>query len=233
MDPGAARALAAALSRARPLPRVFYARPPRALARALLGRMLVHDDPRAGRLAGVIVEAEAYGGPDDPASHAHRGPTPRNRVMFGPAGVAYVYFTYGMHHCFNVVCGRHGHAAAVLVRALEPLLGLEAMRRRRGGADRARLARGPGSLARALGLDRAHDGLDLTRGPLWIADLAARRGGHAVACGPRVGIRLAAERPWRYWLAGSVFVSSGPAARPTSRTPRAGRRAVDTLATHS
>jgi len=219
--------------------------------------VLVHDDPRAGRLAGRIVEVEAYGGADDPASHAHRGPTPRNRVMFGPPGMTYVYFTYGMHHCFNVVCGRDGRAAAVLVRALEPLLGLAAMRRRRGGAEPERIARGPGSLARALGLDRAHDGLDLTRGPLWIADLAAWRGGRAVARGPRVGIRLAAERPWRYWLAGSVFVTPGPVAGPgrkpargasgpathvvprrrsrrrTARSARSHGRTVDTPAMHS
>jgi DNA-3-methyladenine glycosylase len=175
--------------------------------------VLVHDDPRAGRLAGRIVETEAYGGGDDPASHAHRGRTARNAVMFGPPGHAYVYFTYGMHHCFNVVCTREGKAAAVLVRALEPLAGLGAMRRRRGVEDLHRLARGPGSLARALGLDRRHDGLDLTRAPLWIADLAARRGGRPVARGPRVGIRLAAERPWRYWLAGSAFVSGRTQAR--------------------
>ena len=172
--------------------------------------MLVHDDPRAGRLAGLIVETEAYGGADDPASHAHRGETPRNRVMFGPPGVAYVYFTYGMHHCFNVVCGAVGAPSAVLVRALEPVLGLAAMHRRRPGADAARLARGPGSLARALGLDRGHDGADLTRGPLWIADLPPLRLGRPIGRGPRVGITRAAERPWRYWLVGSAAVSSGP-----------------------
>ena len=204
---------AAALAPARPLPRAFYARGPRALARALLGRVLVHDDPGAGRLAGLIVETEAYGGADDPASHARMGETPRNRVMFGPPGVAYVYFTYGMHHCFNIVCGPQGRAAAVLVRALEPVLGVEAMRRRRPGVETARLARGPGSLARALGLDRRHDGADLTRGPLWIADLAPRRGGRRVGRGPRVGITRAAAWPWRYWLVGSAAVSAGPRGR--------------------
>jgi len=173
----------------------------------------VHDDPKAGRLAGRIVETEAYGGADDPASHAHRGETPRTRVMFGPPGVAYVYFTYGMHHCFNVVCGREGSASAVLVRALEPVLGLAAMRRRRAGAEGARLARGPGSAARAMGLDRRHDGADLTRGALWIADLAPDRGGRRIARGPRVGITRAARRPWRYWLIGSAAVSAGPKRR--------------------
>ena len=186
----------------------------------------MHDDPAAGRVAGVIVETEAYGGAGDPASHAYRGRTPRNAVMFGPPGHAYVYFTYGMHHCFNVVCGRRGEPAAVLVRALEPVAGLEPMRERRALADVRRLARGPGSLARALGLDRRHDGLDLTRAPLWVADLPARRRGRSVARGPRVGIRVAAERPWRYWLAGSAFVSgSARAASPRDQklvdTPRA------------
>ena len=159
------------------------------------------------------METEAYGGADDPASHAHRGVTARNRVMFGPPGVAYVYFTYGMHHCFNVVCGPEGRAAAVLVRALEPVAGIESMRRRRAGAAATRVARGPGSLARALGLDRRHDGADLTRGALWIADLAPRRGGRRVARGPRVGITRAAARPWRYWLVGSAAVSAGPRGR--------------------
>jgi DNA-3-methyladenine glycosylase len=178
--------------------------------------MLVHDDPVAGRIAGRIVETEAYGGADDPASHAHRGATPRNRVMFGPPGHAYVYFTYGMHHCFNVVCGREGRAAAVLIRALAPVAGVDAMARRRGTRDRAGLARGPGSLARALGLDRGHDGADLTRGALWVADRPPLREGRRVERGPRVGIRVATERAWRYWLAGDPHVSrarrAGPAA---------------------
>ena len=205
------------LARARPLPRAFYARGPRVLARALLGRVLVHDDTRAGRLAGLIVETEAYAGADDPASHAYRGETPRNRVMFGPPGVAYVYFTYGMHHCFNVVCGAVGQPSAVLVRALEPLLGLAAMRRRRAGVEGARVARGPGSLARAMGLDLRLDGADLTRGPLWIADLPPRRLGRRIGRGPRVGITRAATFPWRYWLIGSAAVSAGPRLRSERR----------------
>jgi len=205
------------LARARPLPRAFYARGPRVLARALLGRVLVHDDPRAGRLAGLIVETEAYAGADDPASHAYRGETPRNRVMFGPPGVAYVYFTYGMHHCFNVVCGAVGQPSAVLVRALEPLLGLAAMQRRRAGVEGGRVARGPGSLARAMGLDLRLDGADLTRGPLWIADLPPRRLGRRIGRGPRVGITRAATFPWRYWLIGSAAVSAGPRLRSERR----------------
>jgi len=214
------------LAGARRLPRSFFARGPRALARALLGRVLVHDDPEAGRLAGRIVETEAYGGADDPASHAHRGRTPRNRAMFGPPGHAYVYFTYGMHHCVNVVCGREGRAAAVLLRALAPLAGLAAMARRRTPREPAALARGPGSLARALGVDRRHDGADLTRGPLWVADAAPRREGRRVARGPRVGIRVAVERPWRFWLAGDPHVSRGAGAgpEPRRRPVRAPRR---------
>ena len=208
------------LSRARPLPRAFYVSGPRALARALLGRVLVHDDPAAGRIAGRIVETEAYGGRDDPASHAHRGETPRNRVMFGAPGHAYVYFTYGMHHCFNVVCGPAGRPMAVLVRALEPLVGLDTMAERRGTRSVARLTRGPGALAQALGLRREHDGLDLARGPLWVADLPRARAVGGVARGPRVGIRLAADRPWRYWLAGSAFVSRGPRPVATASAPR-------------
>lgn len=196
---------------ARPLPRAFYARGPLALARALLGCMLVHDDEREGRLAGRIVETEAYAGARDPASHACRGRTPRNAVMFGEPGHAYVYFTYGMHHCMNVVCGREGVASAVLVRALEPVAGAVVFERRRRTGDARRWLRGPGSLAQALGLDRTHDGFDLTRGPLWIAARAGRGPGGRVVRGPRVGIRRAADRAWRFALADSLFVSRGPA----------------------
>ena len=140
--------------------------------------------------------------------------------MFGAPGHAYVYFTYGMHHCFNVVCGRTGRPTAVLVRALEPLVGLEAMAARRGIHSVGRLTRGPGALAQALGLRREHNGLDLARGPVWVADLPAVRAAERVARGPRIGIRLAAERPWRYWLAGSAFVSRGPHAAAAATAAR-------------
>ncbi len=183
------------------------------VARALLGRVLVSDLGPA-RVAGRIVEVEAYRGARDPASHAYRGPTARNRVMFGPPGHAYVYFTYGMHHCVNVVCEREGVAGAVLVRALAPLEGEALMRRRRGVEARERLARGPGCVAQALGLSREHDGVDLVEGPLWIAEGPARREGRRIACGPRIGIRLAQERPWRFWLAGHPCVTPPRAPRP-------------------
>jgi len=204
------------------------------VARALLGRLLVHDAP-GGMRAGRIVEVEAYRGARDPASHAFRGRTPRNAVMFGPPGHVYVYFTYGMHHCMNLVCGPPGVPEAVLIRALEPLHGLGAMARARGTRDRDRLARGPGCVARALGLDRRHDGLDLSHGPVWVARGPAQREGRRVARGPRIGIREGRGRPWRFHLAGHPCVSgpraAGPAAdrgggaRPAAATPRAHARA--------
>ena len=193
----------------RPLPREFYARHVVRVARGLLGRLLVHETSD-GVIAGRIVEVEAYRDAGDPASHAWRGITPRTRMMFDAPGHAYVYFTYGMHHCVNVVAEPRGCAAAVLVRALEPVAGMELMMRERGSMPRERLARGPGCVTRALGLTRAHDGLDLTRGPLWISNLAPRRGGHRVTTSPRIGIRRAREREWRFFLAGSSFVSGAP-----------------------
>ncbi|HEY2955957.1 MAG TPA: DNA-3-methyladenine glycosylase [Candidatus Eisenbacteria bacterium] len=196
----------------RPLPRRFYQRPVVAVARAVLGRLLVQDAP-GGRVSGRIVEVEAYGDGGDPASHARFGRTARNASMFGPGGHAYVYFTYGMHHCLNLVTGAAGRASAVLVRALEPVEGVEIMRRRRGPLPVPRLARGPGCVAQALGLTRAHDGLDLTRGPLWISDRPARRAGLPIARGPRVGIRAGLERAWRFRLAGHPCVS-GPRGAP-------------------
>jgi len=177
------------------------------VARGLLGRMLVYDAPE-GRLSGRIVEVEAYRGPGDPASHAWRGATPRTRIMFGAPGHAYVYFTYGMHHCLNVVAEPEGRAAAVLVRALEPLSGLEWMARRRGRLPRERLMRGPGCVGRALGLTLRHDGLDLVEGPLWISNLAPVRGGRRIGVSGRVGIRRGAGRPWRLFLIGHPCVSA-------------------------
>ena len=204
----------------RPLPRDFYARSPVVVARAVLGRLLVHDSPQ-GRVTGLIVEAEAYRGADDPASHAHRGRTARNAAMFGEPGHAYVYFTYGMHHCLNLVTGTAGKASAVLVRALEPVDGDELMRERRGPGATTRLARGPGNVARALGLTRAHDGLDLVGGPLWLSDLPPRRSGHRISRGPRIGIRVALDRDWRCFLEGHPCVSA-----PGGVAPRVGRARV-------
>ena len=203
----------------RPLARTFYARPVLAVARAVLGRLLVHAGAD-GLAAGWIVEVEAYRGALDPASHAHRGRTARNATMFGPPGHAYVYFTYGMHHCVNLVAEREGRAAAILVRALEPYAGLDLMRSRRGDVPVERFARGPGCVTEALGLGRRHDGCDLTLGPLWVSDRPARRGGRRVITGPRLGVRHATSRPWRFHLEGHPCVSGPRRANPPPRRPR-------------
>jgi DNA-3-methyladenine glycosylase len=187
----------------RPLPRAFFARGTLAVARDLIGRVLVHETPH-GVLAGRIVEAEAYRGPRDPASHAYRM-TPRSRIMWGKPGTAYVYFTYGNHFCVNVVTEREGVAGAVLFRALEPLEGVEIMRRNRGTDDDRLLLSGPGRLTQALGITREQNGADLTVPPFYLA--RGRRRPVRVAAGPRVGIRAAVRRPWRFVLAGSPFAS--------------------------
>jgi len=179
------------------LPRRFYARPVLDVAQDLLGCELVWRG-EGGALGGMIVEVEAYGGPEDAASHAARGETARNRVMFGPPGHAYVYFTYGMHHCVNVVTGPPGDANAVLVRALRPSVGGAHWRLRRPDLPLPRAGQGPGRVCRALGLTREHDGLDLTGSDLVIRPgrAAARASLAARLCrGPRVGIRLAREIP--------------------------------------
>lgn len=185
----------------------------------MLGRLLVRDAGRT-RLIGRIVEVEAYGGARDPASHAFRGETPRNRTMFGPPGHAYVYFTYGMHHCVNVVTGGGQSASAVLIRALEPVAGLAAMARRRGAVARERLARGPGCVTRALGITAADDGTDLTRGRLWLAAGPADRGGRRIARSARIGIGRAVRRAWRFYLAGHPCVSGPRRVSGRQRLPR-------------
>lgn len=154
-------------------------------------------------MGGVLVEVEAYA-PDDPASHAFRGRTQRNRTMFGPAGHLYVYRSYGVHWCANIVCAEDGIGAAVLLRALEPTREVDRMRERRGLDDPQLLAAGPGRLTQALGITGADDGLDLLRPPFVLQPPAAPVD---VVASPRVGISRAAERPWRYSLAGSSFVS--------------------------
>lgn len=180
-----------------------------AAARSLIGAVLVHQSVD-GLAAGRVVETEAYLATDDPASHSRRGPTARNASMFGAPGRAYVYLCYGIHRCFNVVTAREGVGEAVLVRALEPLDGLDLMRARRRGAPDRDLCRGPGNLCVALGIDLAHDGFDLTTGAvrLWMPRSPARD--EDVVVGPRVGITRAADRPLRFVLRGSPWISRGP-----------------------
>jgi DNA-3-methyladenine glycosylase len=202
------------MARAR-LPREFFRRDPLELAPLLLHKLLVH-----GECAGRIVEVEAYR-EDDEASHSYRGRTTRNGTMFGPPGLLYVYFSYGMHWCANVVCGEPGQGAAVLLRALEPIAGLDRMRARRPAARSDRdLCSGPGKLTSALAIDRAHDGWDLGRvgGPHLVDDGTPppANPGH----GPRVGITKAVERPWRFLVEGSPYVSRAP--RSTATTAAVG-----------
>jgi DNA-3-methyladenine glycosylase len=190
----------------RPLPPGFYARDTVVVAKALLGQLLVSAVGHRRCLA-RIVETEAYVGPHDPACHAAGWRrTPRNEVLYGPPGLAYVYFTYGMHWCLNVVTEPEGYPAAVLLRAAEPLEGLGAMRRRRGRVPDLLLAAGPARLTQALGIDRRLNGHDLASGPLWIAagrSVAARQ----VVAGPRIGIRVATDWKLRFSIRDDPFVS--------------------------
>ncbi|MEW6637020.1 MAG: DNA-3-methyladenine glycosylase [Actinomycetota bacterium] len=188
----------------RPLEPDFYDRDPREVAVDLLGCVLVHDSPE-GRASGVIVETEAYRS-DDPACHAYRGPTMRNRNLFGPPGVAYVYLSYGMHYLINAVCEGEGTGSAVLIRALRPLEGVPLMVRRRGREDG--LCNGPGKLAQALGVDRALDGCCLICGRLAVYP-GEEPSGEIIAT-TRIGISRGTELPWRYLIEGEPDVSRPP-----------------------
>jgi DNA-3-methyladenine glycosylase len=188
-----------------PLPRAFYERDSRVVAKALLNKLLVRDDGRAAR----IVEVEAYLGVGDPGSHSYRGMTPRTEVMFGPAGHLYVYFTYGMHWCANAVCGDVGVGTAVLLRAGEPVDGVELMQavRGTGGKD---VANGPAKLCQALGVAKDLNGADLVtadRGLTIATDGTPppRRPGNST----RVGLSQGKEHPWRWWVPGNPHVSKG------------------------
>ena len=189
----------------RPLPRSFYTRPATVVARDLLGRLLVRPLPE-GTLVGRIVEAEAYQ-EDDPASHSFRGLTPRTEVMFGPPGHLYVYFTYGMHFCMNVVTGRNGEGSAVLLRAVEPVEGIELMRRHRAARDDRLLCSGPGRLTQAFRIGRAQNGIDLVSGDEMFIATGKPVLRSLVGEGPRIGIRSAMDRPWRLYEVGNPHVS--------------------------
>ena len=207
------------------LPRAFFDRPVLTVAPALLGGVLAHQTGD-GLVATEIVEVEAYRGESDPASHAFRGKTSRNAVMFGEAGHAYVYFTYGMHFCVNLVCQLPGVPAAVLIRAGRIVAGAELAAARRGfsldGHERE-LARGPARLCQALAIERAQNGADVCDPSSSLRVLApagfSGPAAGAISSGPRVGVRLGAEDPWRYWLDGDPAVSVYRPHVPKRRTP--------------
>jgi DNA-3-methyladenine glycosylase len=204
-----------------PLTKSFYDRPTLKVAAELIGKVLVHET-RAGIAAGMIVEVEAYIGEDDPACHAAPGPTKRNAPLYGPPGHAYVYLNYGIHNLVNAVTEGEGSPAAVLIRALEPLDGIELMqqRRSRGGArvDVAGLCRGPGNLTQALGITLKQNGSDLSSGPLRIED--RKRSPGTPSWSRRIGIRVGVERPWRCSLVGHPAVSGRPPSPIGLRRPR-------------
>lgn len=191
-----------------PLPRDFYLQDTRVAAQKLLGQLVARRLPSGEVLSGIIVETEAYL-TDDPACHAYRGQTPRNSAMFGPPGHAYVYFTYGLHMMLNLVCAREGLAEAVLIRALEPVEGIEQMRQNRGGmAETRQLTNGPGKLAQALALTRlSHNGVDVTDPAGELQVLPNEYPPFEMVSTTRIGITQGIDFPWRYYVGGSSYVS--------------------------
>jgi DNA-3-methyladenine glycosylase len=184
------------------LPRSFYVRPAVEVARGLLGKVLVH-----GPTAGVIVETEAYLGGDDLAAHSARGITDRTRVIFGPPGHAYIYFIYGMYECLNLVAEPAGQPGCALIRALQPIAGIDLMQRRRPAARKPeQLANGPGKLTLAMAITRRHNGADVTRGPLVVRE-AANPDHFEILTTPRIGITKCVDLPLRFLIAGNPFTS--------------------------
>jgi DNA-3-methyladenine glycosylase len=195
------------------LDRKFYNRPTLKVAKELLGKYLVVEKD-GNYVSGKIVETEAYIGPDDPASHAYRGMTPRNKVMFGDSGYAYVYLTYGMHHCLNFVTERKRFPAAVLIRALEPVEGVDLMKKRRKTDDLKNLTNGPAKLCQALGIDRALNGADLCSDIIYVEDRGLNRTVQARGTTPaeiistsRIGIKEGKDKRWRFYIENNEFVS--------------------------
>ncbi|MBU1862181.1 MAG: DNA-3-methyladenine glycosylase [Candidatus Omnitrophica bacterium] len=189
------------------LPRQFYERSSRIVAVELLGKVLVVPCGRS-RLTARIVETEAYNGRTDPASHAYHGPTPRNKVMFGPAGYAYVYFIYGNHYCFNIVTEKEGIAGAVLIRAVEPMCGLSLMKKRRQVSAAHHMSNGPGKLTHALGITKKHSGCDVVRGVIVVReDTASQNDVMMITVTPRIGIREGKKLLYRFYIKGNKFIS--------------------------
>jgi DNA-3-methyladenine glycosylase len=185
--------------------RDFYTRDTVRVARNLLGKRLVRMRGKT-RMAGRIVEVEAYRGSDDPASHAYRGKTPRNAPMFGESGHAYIYFTYGNHYCLNITTQQPGTAGAILIRALQPLEGIRTMKRLRPRVPESELTNGPGKLTKAFGIDKSLNEVDMTKvGPLFVED--EDDDDFKIARSGRIGIKEGADRMWRFYIAGNAFVS--------------------------
>jgi DNA-3-methyladenine glycosylase len=186
------------------LAKTFFERPTLIVAQELIGKLLVHYT-EDGQVGGIIVETEAYRGNDDPASHASRGLTPRNEIMFGSAGYAYVYFNYGVHNLFNVVTEKEGIPGAVLIRALEPVAGIKIMQRRRKKEKIEELCKGPACVTQALGISLNHNGHNLSRRPLLIEN--GYNNNLKVANGPRIGITKGTDKNWRFHVKDSPYIS--------------------------